>query len=490
MHLNVMRPMIARKQPGAMQMETRVLAGSTADRAADVVVLGAGASGVAAAIAAARRGLRVMLVEAGSMPGGELASGMAIDGALNGRGQWVMGGVGRELVEDCRALGGFAEPLNDFRLIWYVCIDPEVMKLAVARRLASAGVQLLLHTVATAVETDGQQVQALHVLNKSGRTRIAARHFIDCSGDADLVRAAGGEVLQGGPQGELQPVSMMFRMSGVQAAPLLRFQAEHPEHFALGESEAIRQGRTDAELAQAALRQGHATVFLKGNGPLLQDAIARDALYPTALVMIQPTAPHRGEVCLNTTRVGGVDGTDTATLSASLSTLADQVLQCAEFMRANVPGFEAARFSAMSHRIGVRETRRIVGRETLSEQDVLQARKRDDGIAKGSHHVDIHQSGAGQVRIPVAGGGSYDIPWGCLLPVGLANVLAAGRVLSADRPAHGSARVMGPCLGMGHAAGLACALAQENGAAGFAEVDVRALRARLVEEGAILDGTH
>src|SRR5690606_6775461 len=123
-------------------------------------------------------------------------------------------------------------------------------------------------------------------------------------------------------------------------------------------------------------------------------------MYPTALVMIQPTAPHRGEVCLNTTRIGEVDGTNTAALSAALATLSDQVLQCADFMRRKVPGFEAARFSAMSHRIGVRETRRIVGRETLSEQDVLQARKRDDGIAKGSHHVDIHQSGAGQIRIP------------------------------------------------------------------------------------------
>jgi len=471
-------------------METKVLAGAAADHEADVVVLGAGASGVAAAIAAARHGLRTVLVEAGSMPGGELVSGMAIDGALNGRGEWVLGGIGRELIEDCRSLGGFAQPLNDFRLIWYVCIDPEVMKLAVVRRLARSGVQLLLHTLATAVETDGQRVQALHLLNKSGRSRIAARHFIDCSGDADLVRAAGGEVLQGGPGGELQPVSMMFRMSGVQTDALLRFQVEHPEYFALGESEAIRQGRTDAELAQAALSQGHATVFLKGDGPLVQDAIAGGELYPTALVMIQPTAPHRGEVCLNTTRVGGVDGTDTATLSASLATLADQVLQCADFMRKKVPGFEAACFSAMSHRIGVRETRRIVGRETLSEHDVLRARKRDDGIAKGSHHVDIHQSGAGQIRIPVAGGGSYDIPWGCLVPAGLKNVLAAGRVLSADRPAHGSARVMGPCLGMGHATGLACVLADESGRHDLDAVDVRALRARLIEEGAILDGTH
>lgn len=455
-----------------------------------MVVLGAGAAGIAAAIAAARSGARTVLVEAGPMPGGELISGMAIDGALNGRGEWVLGGVGRELVRECRALGGFAEALCDFRLIWYVCIDPEVMKVAVLRMLAKAGVRLLLHTVAVAVDVEGPHVRAVHLLNKAGRARLSAGWFVDGSGDADLVRAAGGEVLHGGPGGEFQPVSMMFRMAGVENGALLRFLREHPEHFALGESDAIRQGRTDAQLAAATQEQGHPTVFLKGDGPLLAQAIAGGHMYPTALIMVQPTAPARGEVCLNSTRVGGVDGTDTARLSASLPTLSDQVMQCVAFMRQSVPGFGHAHFSGMSHRVGVRETRRIVGREALSEADVLAARKRDDGIAKGSHHVDIHQSGAGQIRIPVRDGGSYDIPWGCLLPRGLANVVGAGRVVSADRGAHGSARVMGPCLGMGHAAGAACAMALDAGLSDLAQLEVGALRGRLQAEGAVLDGTY
>lgn len=471
------------------QVQTRAIATGAHDEEADVVVLGAGASGVATAIAAARAGARTVLVEAGPMPGGELLSGMAIDGALNGRGEWVLGGVGRKLVDDCRSLGGFAEALCDFRLIWYVCLDPEVMKVAVVRALAQAGVRLLLHTVAVAVETDGPRLRALHVQNKSGRTRIGARWFVDCSGDAELVRSAGGEVLHGGPAGEMQPVSMMFRMAGVQSGPLLRFQQEQPLHFALGESDAIRQGRSDPELASAAAAQGHPTVFLKGDGPLLGQAIESGEMYPTALVMIQPTAPRRGEVCLNTTRVGGVDGTDTGTLSTSLATLAQQALQCVQFMQKRVPGFEQAAFSGLSHRVGVRETRRIAGRESLAEADVLQARKRPDGIAKGSHHVDIHQSGVGQVRIPVRDGGSYDIPWGCLLPPAFVNVVAAGRVLSSDRGANGSARVMGPCMGMGHAAGLACAMALQGGLDDIATLDVQKLRTRLAEEGAVLDGT-
>lgn len=458
----------------------------------DVVVLGAGAAGVAAALTAARGGARVTLVEAGALPGGELVSGMAIDGALNARGEWILGGTGRELLAECERLGGYIGPLNDWRLIWYVCLDPEVMKLAVARCLARSGVQLLLHTMATGVVRDAGTVQALQVRNKEGLTEIRAPLFIDCSGDADIVRAAGGQVLHGGSQGEMQPVSMMFRMAGVRTAPLLEFMHAHPEHFALGESDAIRQGRTDQALAQAALAQGEPTVFLKGDGPLVAGAIERGELYPTALIMVQPTSRQRGEVCLNSTRVGGVDGTRTQELSATLATLSDQVWQCTSFMRRCVPGFEQASFSGIATRVGVRETRRIVGHDSLSEDDVLNARKRDDGIGKGSHHVDIHQSGTGQIRIPVRGGGSYDIPWGCLLPQGVRNVVAAGRIFSSDRGANGSARVMGPCLAMGQAAGTAATLLLDasESAADFATLPVQALRSRLKADGAILDGTH
>lgn len=459
---------------------------------ADVVVLGAGAAGIAAAISAARTGKRTLLIDAGPIPGGELISGMAIDGALNARGEWIMGGVGREILAECERMGGYIGPLNDFRLIWYVCLDPEVMKLAVANSLARAGVNLWLHSFATGVRATDGRVESLLVLNKEGEAEVRAPLFIDCSGDADIVRGAGGTVFQGGPKGELQPVSLMFRMSGVDTAPLLGFLRDHPEHFALGESDAIRAGRTDHELADAAVAQGHPTVFLKGNGPLLEGAIERGELYPTALIMIQPTSVARREVCLNTTRVGGIDGTRTGELSATLASLAAQVWQCSEFMCRHVPGFENASYSGISTRIGVRETRRIDGVATLRGEDVLQARKRADAIGKGSHHVDIHQSGTGQIRIPVRDGGSYDIPWGCLLPKGVANVVAAGRVLSADREAHGSARVMGPCLAMGQAAGTAAAMVLEAGGANpsFASIEVQALRVRLKAEGAVLDGTH
>ncbi|MBL0290913.1 MAG: FAD-dependent oxidoreductase [Betaproteobacteria bacterium] len=145
----------------------------------------------------------------------------------------------------------------------------------------------------------------------------------------------------------------------------------------------------------------------------------------------------------------------------------------------------------MANRVGIRETRRIACDVMLTEEDVRTGRKRADGIGKGSHHIDIHESGLGQLRIPVENGGSYDIPWGCLLPQGLSNVMIAGRCISADRPAHGSVRVMGPCMAMGQATGTAAAQMVAGASLGdVREIEVDALRAQLRADGAILDGTH
>ena len=457
----------------------------------DVVVLGGGASGLAAATSASRAGARTLLVEAGTIVGGELLTGMAIDGALNGRGEWVVGGIARELFDECDKLGGYVGPLCDWRLIWYVCVDPEVMKLAVFRLLARHRVELLMHTFAVGVDVDRGKVKSLHAINKRGAIRIDAKVFIDCSGDGDLAMLAGAKALPAEEKHPgLQPVSIMFRMAGVDTPALVDFVQRHPENCALGESDAIRGGRNDQQLADEIVRQGQPTVFFKSNGPLLRKAIASGAMYPTALIMIQPTAPKRGEVCLNTTRVGEVDATRTESLSAAMGELLEQVWTCAEFMKSSVPGFGNAHFSGVANRVGIRETRRVACDVVLTEEDVHRGRKRADGIGKGSHHIDIHESGLGQVRIPVDNGGSYDIPWGCLLPQGLSNVMIAGRCVSADRPAHGSVRVMGPCMAMGQAVGTAGADMAARNLANVREIAVEGLRARLLADGAILSGTH
>lgn len=457
----------------------------------DVAVIGAGAAGVAAAIAASKNGARTILLDAGPMLGGELLTGMSVNGALNARGQYIVGGVATELYDECRKIGGFIGPVHDYRLICYVVLDPELVKIAIARLMDRYRVTPLLYSLVNEVVMDGDRVEAVGIVSKQQRTLLKAEYFIDCSGDADLAAMAGAPFELGDRDGKLQALSIMFRMSGLEKGPLLSFVREHPENLAVGESDYIRAGRTDAELAEAIYRQGEPSVFFKAEGPLMQTAMNRGDLFPTALIMLYPTSRARREVCVNATRVAeNIDGTQVGKVSGVLLRLLDQVLTCSAFLQKNVPGFEQASISAIAPRVGIRETRRIVGEAILTGEDVRSGRKRDDGVAKGCHHIDIHSEGIVQVRIPVADGGSYDIPWGCLLPRHLSNVYVAGRCLSADREGHGSARNMGNCLAMGHAVGAAAGLSIAARMKDVRDLPVQKLRAALREQGAILDGVY
>jgi len=457
----------------------------------DVIVLGGGPAGIAAAAAAAKNGMDTLLVEAGPMPGGELLSGMSIDGLLNARGQYVVGGISDELFAECRAMGGFLGPLCDYRLICYVCCDPGTMAIAVPRLLRRYGVRTLLNTLATGVVADRGRARGLAVTNRGGGLLLDAEYFLDCSGDGDLAVMAGAPYEVSDASGELQPVSMAFRMAGVENGPLLRFVVDHPENAALGESPYLRAGRTDRELAAELERQGQPCVFFKSDGPLLAQAMRDHEMFPTALVMIQPTSAARREVCVNATRVArNIPSTDVARVSEALPELLEQVWTAASFLRRRVPGFASSTLSGIAPRVGIRETRRVMGEYVLTGEEAVAATKHAAVIAKGAQHVDIHRAGAAQVRIPIADGGSYDIPWGCLVPKNLANIMVAGRCLSATREGLATARTMGPCLAMGQAVGTAAALCVRAGFRDVRELAVGHLQHRLREQGAVLDGVR
>lgn len=457
----------------------------------DVAVIGGGAAGIAAAIAAAKTGARTIVVDAGPMLGGELLSGMSIDGALNARGEWVVKGVSEEIYEECRKMDGFIGPLSDFRLISYICCDPEVMKIAIARVMARYNVTILLYTHATEAVTKDGRVTSVILQSKNRRTLLTAKYFVDASGDGDIAYMAGAPFEMSDESGDLQPLSLMFRMAGVETEPFLDFVKDNAASLAVGESEWLRNGRSDEELAQAIHDQGEPTVFFRGNGPFLGGAIQRGDMYPTALIMIMPTSKGRKEVCINSTRVAqNIDGTHAIDVSRVVPTLLDQVWQTATFLKSKCPGFENAAFAGVAPRVGIRETRRITGEDIITGEDVRAARKRQDVITKGAHHIDIHGDGIKQVRIAVGDGGSYDIPWRTLIPQKLSNVVLAGRCMSSTREANGSTRMMGQCLGMGHAAGTAAAMSVAAGHRDIRELPLPELQTRLREQGAILEGTH
>lgn len=457
----------------------------------DVVVIGGGVAGIAAAIAAAKTGAKTTLVESGSMFGGELYTGMCINGGLNARGQYVNGGVAKELYDECAKVGGFLGPVHDYRLICYVVLDPATVGIAITSLLNRYGVKPLLYSSAQEVIMDGNRVEAVVVTGKEQRWYMTADYFIDCTGDATLAVMAGAPYELGDKDGTLQPLSIMYRMSGVENGPLLSFVRDHPENLALGESDYIRAGRTDAQLAEELYKQGEAAVFFKAEGPFLQKAIRGGELFPTALIMLYPTSKARKEVCVNVTRVAeNIVGTNADQVSGVLPRLMQQIMTSSAFIKRNIPGFENAAISGVAPRIGVRETRRIIGEDKLTGEDAKCARKREDGVAKGSCHIDIHCAGEVQIRIPVGNGGSYDMPWGCLLPKTLSNVYVAGRCFSSDREGHGTGRNMGNCLGMGHAVGTAAALSVAGHLRDIRDLPVQRLRTVLKEQGAILDGVY
>lgn len=457
----------------------------------DVVVLGGGSAGVATAIAASRNGARTVLVDAGPMIGGEMLSGIPIDGCLSTRGEWVVGGVVRELFAECDRLGGYIGPIDDFRSLHVVAIDPEVMKLAVVKLVHEAGVKLLLYTFAEDVVVEDGTVKGVIVLNKDRRTLLTGKVIIDCTGDADIAAIAGAPWEIGdAAAGDLQPVTMVYRMQGVDSQRLLDFVRDHPEHFGLAEYK--ERGLTPQQAAEGLHAQGLAKVFLVANGPLMQHAIARGEMYQSSMIAVTPISLARREVSINSTRLGNLDATQTAKLSGALPALLEQVWTGVNFMRKYVPGFENAVYSGIAPRIGIRETRRIVGEYVLTREDIMEARKRDDGVAKGAHELDVHGSGLKHVRGTIRDGGSYDIPFGCLVPQRLKNVLVAGRCLSATREAHSSARVMGTCMAMGQAAGTAAAMCSvdEDWRGDVRSVRIQTLRGALLEQGAVLKGTY
>ncbi|MBF0276537.1 MAG: FAD-dependent oxidoreductase [SAR324 cluster bacterium] len=457
----------------------------------DVVVVGGGCAGIAAAISAAKNGANTLLIEASPQIGGDLTTGLPIDGAMNARGEWVVGGVLREILDELERLGGYIGPVKDWRLIWYVCIDPEIMKIAIFNVVRRHGVHLWMYSIVDNVVMQNERVTGVVVINKGQHTLVNAKVVIDCSGDGDVAALAGAETMISNEKREFQPLTIMYRIGGVDTAALLQFCVDEPENLAVGESEWMGSDMTPRECAEQLQAQGQPSAYIKGNGPLIQKGIADGELHETALIGIVPISTVRKEVAVNTTRVANVDATDREALSKAMNDLLEQTWSSIEFIKKRVPGFENAYFSGLSHRIGIRETRRVVGDYVLTREDVFEARKFKDGIGKGCHHIDIHQDGIKQVRIPIKNGGSYDLPYNMIIAKGLDNVYVAGRCMSADRDAHGSARVMGPCMAQGEAAGLGAALSMELNSLGeIRGVPVGRLRQELSAQGAILEGTY
>ena len=419
----------------------------------DVVVAGGGPAGIGAAVAAARNGAQTLVVEEFGCLGGMMTSGLhthvCILKSASGGQDFIIGGVGMEL---CRR--GEAKQYGEIRGASYD-FEVEAMKRDLDDWMAEVGADLLYHTRAVDAIVEGSACRGIVVENKSGRSAIMAKQVIDCTGDADVAALAGVPFEKGRESdGLMQPTTLMFRLEGIDIDKVNAYRKGDPklESFC---SKAIEAG--DMPLFQTQLMGFWWTRF-------------------------RPT-----ELGVNFTNIARIDCTDASDVTRATiegRRQADVLVKC---FRKYVPGFENAYVIDTAHVLGTRESRRTKGEYTLTIDDVMQCRKFDDGVAKGSFFVDIHspdQTGLFEPR-HLPKGEHYDIPYGCLVPFEIDDLLAAGRTISCTHEALGSVRVMFQCMALGEAAGAAAAMCVEAHTRPR-DLDVQALRKRLQAQGAMV----
>lgn len=441
---------------------------------ADVLVVGGGPAGLGAALGAAAAGARVILAERYGFLGGnatvalvmplmsfhtqharaEQAGAATLLPTDHGPGDPVVAGVVQRLLERLVQAGGAIAP--SLQTGYVVPFDPEVFKLVAMDMLDEAGVQFLFHALASDVIGDGG-IEGVVFETKSGPVVIRARVVVDCTGDGDVAAQAGAPYEIGRDDGLVQPMTLMFRMVEFERAAFAAYAQAHPDQWrgVHGLWDLVRQASAAGEL----------------------ELPREDVLFFATL--------HEREVGINSTRIAKVLGTDVWDLTYAEWEGRRQMRQIAAFLRRYVPGFEQAYVAQSGVTVGVRETRRIVGDYRLTAEDVLQARKFEDVIARCSYPVDIHNpDGSGTLLQRLPAGEAYDIPLRCLLPRGVERVIVAGRCISGTHEALSSYRVMPTAMATGQAAGVCAALAVRH------ETVPRSVAAEMVQRELVRQGAN
>ncbi|WP_372618162.1 FAD-dependent oxidoreductase [Falsiroseomonas sp.] len=454
----------------------------------DVIVAGAGMAGVVAAIAAARAGARVLMTDRLPFLGGNMTAGLLGNFLTfhNMKGEQITAGIAQEIVDHCIERGGaFREHRghlpNAYGNAYSVTpVDPEVLKLVTQKLCVEAGVALLLNTYIAATVAEDNRVRAIRVVNKSGEQTLRAKVFVDATGDADLVAGAGGRFLFGDERGKVMSISLFSRLGNVDLEKHLAYVKENPDEFMLGEDPYI--GKTKAEIASA-LKHWMDYPLVTGHYSAVKRAQARGEFHPNRQRVVFQVTTIPGVVVLNATSLLGFDPTDAASMTKAALEGREQIFAVAKFFRDYVPGFEKSFILDSASALGVRESRRIAGVRTLTTDDCVAGRKNEDDIGLGAYCLDVHQPSGIIEHKHVRDGEAYGIPYGTLVPEKLDGVLVAGRSLSSERFANGSARCQAPIMAMGEAAGIAAALCAEHGLQPR-DVPVGQLRGILKQNGA------
>lgn len=440
---------------------------------ADVLVVGGGPAGFAAAVAAARNGAKTLLIEQNSVLGGMATVGLVgpfMTCYDNDCTEQVVKGIFDELCLRAEAKGGAIHPskisgmcsYNSYYVRSHEHVTPyqsEILAVVMDEMVREAGVKILFETRLADVVSENGKISHVVVLMKEGLAAIEAKCYIDCTGNADVAAHAGVPTWSGDKQtGVMQPCTLFFEVGNVDRDAYM------------AELEANRD-RLDNHMGNC---YSWTIEKAKENGDWNLDK--------NEIGMYEQNIPGRWKV--NTTRMSYVDATNTEQVTAAMMEGRQQVQEVLAFMRKYLPGCENVQLLQVAPALGVRETRHIVGKYELNTQDVLEHRIFEDAICTFAYALDIHHSEGGGVTFTLVDR-YYTIPYRSLLPENCGNLLVAGRCICGSSEASGSYRVMPACMATGQAAGTAAAIAAEQCISPEA-VPIGRLQQTLVAQGAVI----
>ena len=405
----------------------------------DVLVLGSGPSGFAAAYTAAKNGAKVILVEQGGDIGGISTSGLMS--------HWTGSCASPLYHEILRRSAEKNEGEHKGKIT--STIDPEKLKTLYLEMLCEVGCKIMLYTFALDAICDGDKVLGATVANKSGTTDIFASVTIDATGDGDIAARSGAEFVLGRESdNKMQPATLMFKVGGV-------------------------------DYEKAALIPSFETTYETEKGEL--QALAKQHIpYPAGHILTYATTLP-GVVTCNMTNATDIDGTNADDLTKATVTCRKQLDDIVKYLREFAPGYENCFIISSASLIGIRETRHFKGKYTLTEKDISEAKVFDDYVVKDAlFNFDVHNiTGSGLDKTGVQKHfkqkKGYTIPYRCLLPAIKENLLLCGRNISGTHIAHSNFRAMPICVGIGEAAGAVAALSAKNNRR-LCDIDAKEIR--------------
>lgn len=414
----------------------------------DLIVVGGGFAGVAAAISAARSGADVLLIERYNALGGAAVNGLVMPFMPfhtkmpeTNETKYLCGDLFLEIIEEMNKISNHTNIHDNF--------DEEILKLVLNRMAINNNVNLLFNTTVTDVIKENGKITSIKALGKSMKLELFADCFIDATGDAELSMLAGCEYKLGREKDELcQPMTLCFRMGGVDKQKFKENRDKiNPLYKEFQEKGLIKNPREN--------------VLIFGNF-------------------------NDGVLHFNSTRVVRKNPTDPFQVTEAEIDAREQVFELHNFLKENIEGFENSRVLSTALQIGIRESRKIVGEYAVTEEDLRGLARFDDAIAVGNYDIDIHNpEGSGTSHYYFPDGDWYEIPYRCLIPKKMDNLLVAGRCISSTHEAQASYRIMPFCCELGQAAGVAAGVALKDGVS-VRNVDINKVKQILRNNGFLI----